>query len=439
MLGSKVFWDVLIVISSIIELWVCKKVFDYTSEKKYSDMRINLIMSLIIILMLFLLKINVHPNIRIIVAVILTIVFYITSYTTSITTAIMTTLIYWMILLGTDALSMSISIWINSLNSMDMLLVNSSYRLQSIVLGKSILILILYLYRLIKFEIELHKKAILYLGIPIIANIVSFFVIFKYVFKFSDMKLISTNEILYISILLFLSNISIILVIRRIRKDSRLLAQKDMVKNNLEMQYKYYMNIKENQDKVRQLHHDMKNHIICMRKLNQNGYDNEKYIESIDKKIKSYENTFDTGNVLLDIILSEKKQICNNKNIKFFSSINFTKCDFIESEDICSIFSNILDNAIEACMKINSNNKFIYIEGKIVEKFFIMKVENSKINKINIKNNKFMTDKDNKFSHGLGISSIKNSVKKYNGETVINYTDDRFIIKILIPIILYND
>ena len=140
MLGSKVFWDVLIVISSIIELWVCKKVFDYTSEKKYSDMRINLIMSLIIILMLFLLKINVHPNIRIIVAVILTIVFYITSYTTSITTAIMTTLIYWMILLGTDALSMSISIWINSLNSMDMLLVNSSYRLQSIVLGKSILI-----------------------------------------------------------------------------------------------------------------------------------------------------------------------------------------------------------------------------------------------------------------------------------------------------------
>lgn len=439
MLDSKVFWDVLIVISSIIELWVCKKVFDYTSEKKYSDMRINLIMSLIIILMLFLLKINVHPNIRIIVAVILTIVFYITSYTTSITTAIMTTLIYWMILLGTDALSMSISIWINSLNSMDMLLVNSSYRLQSIVLGKSILILILGLYRLIKFEIELHKKDILYLGIPIIANIVSFFVIFKYVFKFSDMKLISTNEILYISILLFLSNISIILVIRRIRKDSRLLAQKDMVKNNLQMQYKYYMNIKENQDKVRQLHHDMKNHIICMRKLNQNGYDNEKYIESIDKKIKSYENTFDTGNMLLDIILSEKKQICNNKNIKFFSSVNFTKCDFIESEDICSIFSNILDNAIEACMKINSNNKFIYIEGKIVEKFFILKVENSKINKINIKNNKFMTDKDNKFSHGLGISSIKNSVKKYNGETVINYTDDRFIIKILIPIILYND
>lgn len=439
MLDRKVFWDVLIVISSIIELWVCKKIFDYTSEKKYTNIRINSIMALIIILMLFLLKVNIPPNIRISIAVILTFVFYITNYNTSISIAIMITLIYWMTLLGSDALSMSISIWINSLDSMDMLLVNSSYRLQSIVLGKSILILILGLYRLIKFEIELHKKDILYLGIPIVANIVSFFVIFKYVFQLSELKLINIKEVLYISILLFLSNLSIILVIRKIRKDSKLLAQKDMVQNNLKMQYKYYMNIKKNQDKIRQLHHDMKNHIICMRKLNQNGYDNESYIESIDKNIKSYENTFYTGNVLLDIILGEKKQICDNKNIKFLSSINFTKCDFIDSEDICSIFSNILDNAIEACTKINGNNKFISAEGKIVEKFFILKVENSKVNKINIKNNNFVTDKNNKFSHGLGISNIKNSVEKYNGETVINYTDDKFTIKILIPLILYND
>lgn len=258
MLDRKVFWDVLIVISSIIELWVCKKIFDYTSEKKYTNIRINSIMALIIILMLFLLKANIPPNIRISIAVILTFVFYITNYNTSISIAIMITLIYWMTLLGSDALSMSISIWINSLDSMDMLLVNSSYRLQSIVLGKSILILILGLYRLIKFEIELHKKDILYLGIPIVANIVSFFVIFKYVFQLSELKLINIKEVLYISILLFLSNLSIILVIRKIRKDSKLLAQKDMVQNNLKMQYKYYMNIKKNQDKIRQLHHDMK-------------------------------------------------------------------------------------------------------------------------------------------------------------------------------------
>lgn len=439
MLDSKLFLNLLIVISYIIELWSCKKVFDYTNEKKYSNIRINLIMTLIIIFMVFLLQIDINPNIRIIIGIILTFIFYIINYDTSIIIAIITTLIYWLILLMVDELSMIILIWISSLDNMDMLIFNGSYRLQSIVFGKSILILMLFLYKLIKFKIKLHKKDSLYLKMPIIPNIILFFVVFKYIFKFSELKLISTNEILYILILLFLSSLSTILVIRKIRSNSILLSQKDMVQNNLKMQYKYYMSIKENQDKIRQLHHDMKNHIICMRKLNQNGYNNEKYIESLDKKIKSYENKFDTGNILLDIILIEKKQICDNKNIKFSSSINFTMCDFIDLEDICSIFSNILDNSIEACSKINENNKFIFIEGKVVEKFFIIKVENSKVNKINIKNNKFITDKNNKSSHGLGISSIKNSVKKYNGETVIHYTDDRFIIKILIPLIIYKD
>ncbi|MEN2259601.1 GHKL domain-containing protein (plasmid) [Paraclostridium benzoelyticum] len=50
-----------------------------------------------------------------------------------------------------------------------------------------------------------------------------------------------------------------------------------------------------------------------------------------------------------------------------------------------------------------------------------------------------MTDKKDKFLHGLGIKSIKQSVKKYNGEVVIDYTEDKFILNILIPIVLYND
>ncbi|MCU9808281.1 GHKL domain-containing protein [Paraclostridium sp. AKS46] len=99
----------------------------------------------------------------------------------------------------------------------------------------------------------------------------------------------------------------------------------------------------------------------------------------------------------------------------------------------------MLDNSIEACEKINDGSKYIYLEGKIIESFFVLKAENSKANKINIKDRKVITDKKDKFLHGLGIKSIKQSVKKYNGEVVIDYTDDKFILNILIPIVLYND
>lgn len=439
MLNSSLFWKIVTVASSVIELWTCKKAFNYTSEKKVSNIRVNIIMTLITIFMLSLLQMNIDPNIRIDISIVLTFSFYIINYDTNFYTGIIITLIYWMILLGIDALSMSLVIWVNSIDNMNTLLINNLYRLQSITMAKSILIVTVGLYKIIKIEIEVNKKDILYLGIPIIANIASFFIIFKYVFKFSQQNLISGFQVLNFSILLFLSNISLILVMRKIRLDSNLLAEYDLMKKNIDMQYKYYMNIKENQVKIRQLHHDMKNHIICIKKLNENGYDTEKYIENIENKLISYDNSFDTGNVLLDIILNEKKGICDSKNIKFYCNINFTKCNFIEIEDICCIFSNILDNAIEACEKINNNKKYISLEGKIVESFFVLKVENAKTNKINIKNNKVMTDKKDIFLHGLGIKNIKNLVKKYEGEAVIDYTNDRFILKILIPVVLYND
>ncbi|MGX4601780.1 ATP-binding protein [Faecalimicrobium sp. JNUCC 81] len=436
MLENNLFWDVLIIISSTIELWACKKIFDYTSDKKFSNTILNTIMILIVLLMLILLKINLNPDIRIAIAMVLTSTFYILNYKTNFLVGIMTNLLYWMVLLGTDGLSMSIVIWVNSLDNMNMLLINNLYRLESILLGKGILLTILGIYKIVKCEIELRKKDILYLGIPILANISSFFLIFKYVFKFSRENLINESQILNISILLFLSNISIILVIKKIRKDSKLLIEKDIMRNNIDMQYKYYMNINENQLKMRQLYHDMKNHIICMKRLNECGYSNIDYIENIEDKLISLDNTFDTGNVLLDIILNEKKEVCNNHNIKFSCNINFTKCGFIDAEDVCSIFSNILDNAIEACEKINNNKRHIYLDGKIVNRFFILKAENTKCNEVNVKNNNFITNKKDKYLHGLGIKSIKESVKRYKGETVIDYSDDEFTMKILIPVTL---
>ena len=346
---------------------------------------------------------------------------------------------YWMVLLGIDALSMSVIIKANSMHDMSTILTNNVYRLESIILGKIILIFYIVIYKIIKSEIEINKKDILCLGIPIIGNITSFFIVFKYLFKFSQQGLISEIHILNFSILLFLSNISIILVIRKIRRDSKLLAEYKVMKKNVDMQYKYYMKVKDNQLKTRRLYHDMKNHIICIKKLNENGYSSNNYISNLENQLKSYDNTFDSGNMLLDIILSDKKEICDKNNINFNCNINFTKCNFMELEDICSIFSNVLDNSIEACEKINDYNKYISLEGKIIENFFVLKAENSKSNRINIKDSKVITDKKDKFLHGLGIKSIKQSVKKYNGEVVIDYTDDKFILNILIPIVLYND
>ena len=188
--------------------------------------------------------------------------------------------------------------------------------------------------------------------------------------------------------------------------------------------------------KIKKLYHDIKNHMICIEEMYDDNESTREYINNINKEISSSEDIYKTGNMILDIILNEKKAICDKNNIDLFVDINLSKCGFIEPMDISSIFSNILENAIEACEKMDDGtiNKYIKIRGTIVKNFFVLKAENSKTNEIFIKNNNIMTDKDDDFLHGIGINSIKNSVEKYNGEVAIDYTGYKFTINIYIPL-----
>ncbi|RDY22946.1 ATP-binding protein [Romboutsia maritimum] len=439
MLNSNLFWNIFTSTSVIVEWVVCKKIFDYTSNKRNSNIKINLQLILIILFAILLELLNVFPNTRVIISIVLTCLFYKVNYEVSISKLIINSLMYWMVLLGIDAISMSFIIWINNLDNMSVLLCKNIYRIKSISLSKSTLISILFGYKRLRINDDVRKRDLAYMITPIGANIVSFFVIFKYVFNFAESKVIDESQILVISILLGLSSISLILAIRQMQIDNKLILESNMIKEKMDTQYKYYMNIKENQIRTRQLYHDMKNHIICIKKLYEDNDDSREYIENLEKQISNCNNLFNTGNMILDIMLDEKQSICKKNNISFDSNIDFTKCDFIDVLDVCSIFSNILDNAVEACQKCENANKYIYLEGRIIEKFFVIKAENSKSNKIIIKNNKVITDKENEFLHGLGIKSMMNSVKKYEGQVVLDYTDDKFIVKILIPLIEIGD
>lgn len=236
-------------------------------------------------------------------------------------------------------------------------------------------------------------------------------------------------------------NILLVLVVKKIIDDTNIKAENKIIKEKVDMQYKYYLGLQESQSKVKRLYHDINNHMICMKSICENKDMADKYINSLNKEINGYKNLFNSGNVILDIILNEKKSICDKNNIEIDCDVNFSKCDFIEMVDICSIFSNILDNAIEASNKILDKNikKYINIRGTIVKKYFIVKCENNKTNIVVIKKNKFITDKKDKDLHGLGLESIKQSVEKYSGNLEVEDLDNRFIVKLYIPLKLKHD
>ncbi len=235
--------------------------------------------------------------------------------------------------------------------------------------------------------------------------------------------------------ILFMINIILISIFINSIKTEKEKVKMKFVNEKLDMQYKYYLMVKESQEKMRQVYHDMNNHMENIKSLKNTNEEVNIYINNIEDEVKSTKNIYNTGNVLLDIIFYEKSKICMENNIDFKIGIDFSKCGFVEMIDVSSIFSNLIDNSIEACNKIDNNiDKYITLKSTFIKGYYVIRCENSKNNKIIIKNNKIFTTKKDKFLHGIGIESIKSSIKKYNGELKIKDDEYKFIVTIHIPI-----
>ncbi|QYE99801.1 ATP-binding protein [Paraclostridium sordellii] len=437
MLDNNYIWIIITISIMALELILLNKVIINTSNIRVSKINVNITLTLLFLFIIYTSLGNVYPEYRVVMVIGLTIIYYRYISDENIIKVIIIPLIYWMILLGIDSFSMSIIVWINSLDSMSALMAQNIYRLQSIILSKGILITVSMYYCRFRLDVDIRKRDIVYMLIPIISNIVSSFAIYRYISKMKELYLLKGNQLIIISCLLIVSNICLVLSIRKSILDNKIIAEGNLIKEKMKFQYSHYMNAQQDYMKIRQLHHDIKNHIACIKGVTKSNHYATNYISSIEDELDKYDNSFNTGNMILDIILNEKNKVCKESNIKLLIDINnIETCNFIDTIDICSIFSNIFDNAIEACEKISDSDREINLRGTIVNSFFVIRMENTKQNKINIKNNYIKTDKKDTELHGLGIKSVKDSVSKYNGEVVIDYSENRFIMKIFIPFVL---
>lgn len=234
--------------------------------------------------------------------------------------------------------------------------------------------------------------------------------------------------------LIFLNLIMTIYLVIMIKKENDERAKQDLMNSKLKLQEEYYSSLEESQMQVRKLYHDMKNHLENISNLNQNSEESRQYIDELKDQLNNSNDVKSTGNAIVDIILNEKKKVCIKEGINFETNVNSKDLSFMKNADISNIFSNVLNNAIEACQKIENREKYIKLEAYKIKRYYVIYCENSKINKIKRAGSRFITEKKDDFVHGIGIRSIETSAKAYDGDVVIDYDDDKFMIKILIPL-----
>lgn len=209
-----------------------------------------------------------------------------------------------------------------------------------------------------------------------------------------------------------------------------------MINMKYKLQLKNYKELEKSQDKLKQISHDVNNHNIILHNLILNKKYNQAldYLSDYSSNIDSSSTAVFSNHKILNAILVNKYNVCKNKNIDLNIDINVPSNISISDFDLCILVSNLVDNAIDACSKLDSN-KYIKIKSKIINNNFSFKILNTYNGSISIDNGNFLTLKIDKFNHGIGISSIKSVVKKNKGNYHFDFSENNFCAIITIPLL----
>lgn len=151
------------------------------------------------------------------------------------------------------------------------------------------------------------------------------------------------------------------------------------------------------------------------------------YINDVHGKYAKIGYIVNTGNRSLDNVLTYKINAAKEHGITVLTDITY-KIEGIEDIDLSILMGNLIDNAIEACLRIENLSKPITIKISRKKLYLSISVVNPIENSIMKTNPGFRTTKEDKKLHGLGVRSIKNITEKYNG--LLNYreTEDGYIV-----------
>lgn len=200
------------------------------------------------------------------------------------------------------------------------------------------------------------------------------------------------------------------------------------------MKKEYYDAQVKYMNEVRRIRHDIQAHMLVLQYYLEAGkYDKAKdYLQEMQTH-QNFERgaCFDTGNDLINAIIMDRIDR-SKKGIVFSCSGLFPEAMPIGDYDICTLFSNVISNACEACEKLSNQSPEICMEIKEKKQGFFMAVQNPIEWCVDIGSLGKATSKQDKTAHGYGIKNMIDVVKKHNGKIEFYVTEQSFRVEILL-------
>ncbi len=228
--------------------------------------------------------------------------------------------------------------------------------------------------------------------------------------------------------------ILLIVILFDIFENRRLRQNELIMEHMLHLESEQHEMSKANIEVINRKCHDLKYQIGLLRSLEDKA-EQDRTISELEKDIMIYDSFAKTGNKELDILFADKVLLAERDDIQIRLMVDGSLFDFIELNDLFSLFGNAMDNAIEAVLKIEDKPlRIITVKAFRKFDFVTIHVENPCLETVDFSKGLPVTTKTDKDYHGYGLKSMKHIAQKYGGQLTCRQKDNIFTLNILFPV-----
>ena len=230
-------------------------------------------------------------------------------------------------------------------------------------------------------------------------------------------------------------NIFIFVLIESIMRQNEKSQELIQIKSRYDAQQERMTQLLDNHEHIRQISHDFKQQAdILYRLCHEKKYD--ELLSSLSKLSHNHSTLWpiQTGNMMLDTLLSSKNENAVRQGINFNLELDVQPELEYVNMDVCILLGNAIDNAIEACVRSCPGKKYIEMDLTANLSSFMFYLKNDIGEPPQIDGEQIKTQKSDKLRHGVGLKSMKQIVKKLGGNMSFEYDNDKFELWIHIAV-----
>lgn len=241
------------------------------------------------------------------------------------------------------------------------------------------LMLMVYAFRLLDKRNEdrvSDRDRLCYLLLPI--NQFILLTVWYYSYTFASAEEFTPKKLLVIVIVLIftvLTDLILFRLISRTAESAELRARNELMQEQIAAKAKYYQLMAESNANMRQMRHDIANHICTIHAMLENGErdEAEKYVSELEETTAVRSILSDCQNTAVDAFMRERTDELTQQGIALCADIHLPAYCFVSDVDLITALGNLLDNAADACkqasepritLKVELADGFLHIESE---------------------------------------------------------------------------